>query len=212
MMNFQHSTTTPLRSVFLFFLFVGMFSLSCKEELPVYVPPEKVLSVKVELVEQLADRIAPPGAQMIRIKLVGENIYDEVFFDTVNIRGTMKISWLRNPGRERTIEFGERDFLNQDLISNKKMMLLPGQQIGFQFYWNLKGDDSVYFPREMNYVYAFRRECARHLGYQVICSDPEEMIVQGELSVFKNLEVISVSPFLFTVIGKAMVYPNGGLP
>ncbi len=201
------------QSIFQFSVLVGLsfaiLSLSCKEELPVYESPDKVFSVKVEVVEQLADRIAPPDAQVVRMKLTGENIYDEVFFDTVNIKGTMRISWLRNPGRERTISFDEKNFLNRDLISNRKMMLLPGQQFGFQFFWNFKGDDSVYFPSEMNYVYAFRRECARHLGYQVICSDPEEMIIEGEVTIFKNLEAISVSSFLFTVVGKGIVIPEG---
>lgn len=208
MKRYKNNGHTTIILFSLIVLFLVLSSISCKEEPPVYVPPEKVLSMKVEVVEQLADRIAPPGAQIVRIKLVGENIYDEVFFDTVNISGTMKISWPRNPGRERTIIFNELNFLNRDLIRNRKMMILPGQKFGIQLYWNMKGDDSVYFPTEMNFVYAFRRECGRYLGYQVICSDPEEMIVEGNVTIFKNLDSLSVSPFLFSVTGRSVVIPE----
>ncbi|MBI3193081.1 MAG: hypothetical protein HYZ34_01285 [Ignavibacteriae bacterium] len=184
-----------------------MFSLSCKEELPVYVQPANVFSVQVELVEQLPDRVAPPGAQMVRLKLVGENIYDEVFFDSVNIRGILNISWLRTNGRKKTIEISEKDFLNRDLIMNRKMMLLPGQKFGLQFFWNLRGDDSVYFPAEMSLDYAYLRDCGRYTGYKVLCSNPEEMIVEGTISLYKNIDVVSIQPFTFWVTRRSLEIP-----
>lgn len=203
MKNFQQAKVILV----LMLLSLGVFSLSCKEELPVYTPPEKVFSVKVELAEQLPDRIAPPGEQMVRIKLIGENIYDEVFFDTVNISGTLKVTWLRTNGRERTITIDERDFLNRELIINRKMMLLPGQQFGLQFYWNLKGDDSVYFPAEMSLARAYLRDCGRYMGYQVLCSNPEEMIIEGSITLFRNIGEIPIEPFTFFVTRRSKVVP-----
>ncbi len=189
-------------------IMLSLCSITCDEALPTYVAPKNVLSVHLETVEQLSDRLAPPpDHQMVRIRLMAQNTFDEVFFDTVNISGTMTISWVRRPLRVRNIRIEEKDFLDRGLIKNKKMMLLPGQQVGIQFYWDMKSDDSVYFPTEMNYIPAYNRNCGVYLGNTVICSNPEEMIIEGHLSLFKNLDSVHVEPTAFSIIGRNIIVP-----
>ena len=186
----------------------AMFSITCDEALPTYVAPKNVLSVHLETAEQLSDRVAPsPYHSMVRVRLTAENTFDEVFFDTVNISGTMTISWVRRPIRVRNIKIEEKDFLERGLIKNGKMMLLPGQKVGIQFLWDMKGDDSVYFPYEMNYVPASDRACGVYLGNTVICSNPEEMMIEGDVSIFKNLDPVHVEASTFNIIGKNIIIP-----
>src|SRR5512143_3919135 len=64
-------------------------ALSCHEELPVYQDPSRVLALEITSIEQLNDHIAPPGRQAVRIILSGENIYDEVVFDSVHLDGNI---------------------------------------------------------------------------------------------------------------------------
>ena len=186
----------------------AMLSITCDEALPTYVAPKNVLSVHLETAEQLSDRMAPPPYHsMVRVRLVVENSYDEVFFDTVNISGTMTISWIRRPLRVRNIQIEEKDFLERGLIKNRKMMLLPGQKVGIQFFWDMKSDDSVYFPYEMNFLPAADRACGVYLGYTVICSNPEEMMIEGSVSVFKNLAPVQVEASTFNIVGRNIIVP-----
>ncbi len=193
------------RIVLLLVVVAMLSSLSCEESLPTYVAPSQVLTASVEKAEQLSDRIAPPGRQMMRIKIVVENVYDEVFYDTVNIKGTMTITWLRKAERSRTITVDEKDFLDRDLIKNRKMMLLPGQKVGLQLFWNFKGDDSTYFPEEMVYARAEPRNCGGISGGTIICSNAEDMLVEGTLSIFKDLPPVSVEAYTFFAIGRMIV-------
>ena len=180
--------------------------ISCEETLPTYVAPKNVLSVHLETAEQLSDRVAPPPFHsMVRVRLVVENIYDEVFFDTVNISGTMTISWVRRPLRFRTMHIEEKNFVERGLITNRKMMLLPGQKVGIQFLWDMKGDDSIYFPTEMDYIPASDRACGLYLGITVICSNPEEMLIEGDISIFKNLKPVHVEVSSFFIVGRNLM-------
>src|SRR5438477_7701307 len=100
-------------------------SLSCNEKLPVYVAPTKILSLRVAKVEQLNDRQAPPGYQAVHFQLVGENIFDEVFQDSVDIKGSMRIWWKRKPQRFRTISLTLENFTSRGLIHNGRMLIVP---------------------------------------------------------------------------------------
>src|SRR5437867_7579523 len=106
----------------------GAISITCNEKLPVYVAPTKILSLRVAKVEQLNDRQAPPEHQAVRIQLVGENIFDEVFQDSVDIKGSLRIWWKRKPQRFRTMYLNLENFTSRDLIHNGRMLIVPGQQ------------------------------------------------------------------------------------
>ena len=186
---------------------LAFISITCQESLPTYVAPTKVLSVNVETVEQLSDRLAPPEHQEVRFKLLGENVFTEVFYDTVDIEGSVTITWIRKEGLKRTIPLTLENFLNRNLITNGKMMIIPGQQFSIQFYWNMKGDDSTYFPSEMNYARLYFRNCGSYQGHTVVCSDPEDMMIEGDVKIFKNLGYVHIPAAPFTVTGRGLVVP-----
>lgn len=189
-------------SIFLITALLSFFTMSCEESLPIYTPPANVLMMKVDVAEQLADALAPPGRQMVRLKLIGENVYDEVFYDSIDIRGTVTISWVRKFGRERTQTLDVRNLIDRTLIKNEKMMILPGQKFGLELFWNMKGDDSTYFPDEMNWARARLRRCGSYHSATIICSNPEEMFVEAEIKIFKNLDAVRVERFYFIIHGR----------
>src|SRR5689334_10381974 len=87
-MIFKNSTTMKAQKYLRLALLAipavsGLLTLSCNEKLPVYVAPTNILSLYVSKVEELNDRQAPPGHQAVHIQLTGENIFDEVFQDSV---------------------------------------------------------------------------------------------------------------------------------
>lgn len=183
-------------------LFGAMLSfLSCNESLPVYEPPRDVLALTVSQVEQMNDRIAPPGRQAVHIVIDGENIHDEVFLDSVHITGSVRIWWKRRPLRSITIPLDQRNLVNPNLVQNGKMLLLPGQKFSLDFFWNMRSEDSVYLPNEMNFAYLIRRTC----GIGIACADPEEFVVETSLLVYERLGILPAPPKEFTFIAKTNV-------
>lgn len=197
-----------MKSISNFFIAVlcMTFSLSCEETLPTYTPPQNVLALRVTTVEQLNDHIAPPGRQQVHLILVGENIHDEVFQDTVNFKGSMRIWWKRKPGRFKTIFLSEKNLTDRSLVHNRKMLLIPGQQFSLDATWNLRGDDGVYLPSEMDFSKLRQRYCDPN----VRCATPEEFVVEVSLNVYDRLGYISAPPREFTFIARTC--DNGGAP
>jgi hypothetical protein len=186
----------------MFIVTVSLFaiaSFSCDEKLPVYVEPKNILSLRVAKVEQLSDRQAPPDHQAVHIQLVGENIFDEVFQDSIDIKGSLRIWWKRKPNRYRTVYLTLTDFTSRDLIHGGRMLLVPGQQFTVDVIWNLKTDDSTYCAsvNEMNYAYPDERIC----DYNIVCSDPEAFVVESSLNVYDRLGYITADPKEFSFVG-----------
>jgi hypothetical protein len=181
--------------------FAALISFSCSEALPVYSPPQNVMSLEVTKVEQLNDHIAPPHRPRVHIVLVGENIFDEVFYDSVNIRGSMRIWWKRKPRRYRTIYLDERNMTDRSLIRNNRMMLLPGQRFSLEAYWDIRSDDGMNLISEMDFSYSMRRYC----DFNVVCANPEEFVIEVSLNVFDRLGYISATPKEFKYVARACV-------
>lgn len=176
-------------------------SLSCNEALPVYLSPENVLTIRMSEMEQLDDRHAPPENQVVHLEVAAENIFDEPFLDSVHIAGSMRIWWKRKPGRFRTIYLSEKNFTQRDLIHNGRMLLLPGQRITFEAYWNLKSDDSLYLPSEMDFSRLRQRSCY----INVACSDPETFVVETALKIYDRLGYVTAPAAEFTFIGRVCI-------
>jgi len=188
---------------FLFLLTSSILSISCKESLPVYVPPDKVIAIKVSKIEQLNDHIAPPNRPMVHFVIQGENIYDEVFWDSVNIKGSMRIWWKRKPVRYRTIYLTEKNLTDPTLIRNRKMMLLPGQRFSLEAYWDVRSDDGIFLPNEMDFSYLLKRYCE----HNVACGSPEDFVVEVSLNVYDRLGYLIASPVEFIYRPRACVCP-----
>ena len=185
---------------------IALFSLSCQESLPTYVFPTNIMSLDVKTIEQLSNRIARPGHQLVHMVLIGKNTFDEVFEDSVDIRGSARIWWKRKPRRFRTIQLSAQNFTDPALISNGKMMLLPGQQFGLDLYWNLMSDDSLYLVSEMIFN-NLRQE--RQCDWDVACSDPETFVVEASLSVYNKIGYVPAPAREFSFIGTTCITGSG---
>jgi hypothetical protein len=179
----------------------ALYALSCKEELPTYVAPQNVLALSVTTIEQLSDHVAPPEAQVVHLVLTGENVFDEVFMDSVDVKGTMTIWWKRKPDRSRTIYLTEKNMTDRSLIHNQRLMLVPGQTFSMDVDWDLRSDDDIYLPSEMDFLFARKRYCE----HNVICSNPEVFVVEVSLNVYNRLGYLSAPPREFTFIGRMCV-------
>ncbi|MBI1804630.1 MAG: hypothetical protein HY033_08650 [Ignavibacteriae bacterium] len=166
----------------------AVFSITCNESLPTYVFPQNVLAMNVTLVEQLSNRLARPGHQMVHLVLTGKNIFDEVFYDSASIKGTVRIWWRRKPSQYTTLYLTKKNLTNPSLIQNGKILLLPEQQFSMSVYWNVKSHDSLYLPDLMDFTYASNR---RGCDYNVICADPEEFVIEVSLQIYDKIGYVS---------------------
>ncbi len=191
---------------FLVALVAAVCSFSCNESLPTYVQPKNIVSIRVGTVEQLDDHLAPPGRQVVHITVLGQNTYDEVFWDSVNIQGTMRIWWKRIPVRYRTLYLTEKNFTDRSMIHNGKMLLVPGAQFSLDVYWNMKSDDGLYLPSQMDFSNLNYKTCSPNVS----CANPEDFVIEVSLNVYKRLGFLQAPPFEFTFIGR--VCKAGGYP
>lgn len=178
------------------YLAVAVAGYGCKENLPVYTDPQDVLSLRIAAVEQLDDHIAPPGRQAVRILLQGENRFDEPFLDSVDIRGTMKIIWERQPYRVRTITLDRKNLSDQSMVVNGKMLLIPGQSFSMEVIWDMRSDDGIYLPALMNFAWLTRRQCAPGIA----CADPENFFIETSLNVYDRIGVLHAPTAEFTFV------------
>lgn len=179
---------------------LSFLSMSCQESLPAYKFPDRILSLRVTLVEQVNDRVAPPGNQLVHFQLTGENIYDDIFQDSVDVQGTMRIWWKRKPTRFRTIYLTEKNFSNRSLIQDRRLTLLPGQQFTMDAFWNVKDDDSVYLPG-MDMIYQPVHVCDPNVS----CGDPEIFVVECSVSVYDRIGFIPAAPVEFPFVKRQCI-------
>lgn len=180
---------------------IALLALRCNESLPAYVFPQNVLSLNVTDVEENWDRTAPIFNQQIRIRLEGENTYDEVFQDTLDVKGTMRIWWVRFPDIFRTIVLSEKDIKERELIHNGKLTLLPGQKFTMDIYWDLLTDSGMYVADKFNFTKIYLRECLPNIA----CSDPEQFVVETSLNVFDRLGYLKAEPKAFYVVAHTCI-------
>ncbi|MBI1807589.1 MAG: hypothetical protein HYR76_11115 [Ignavibacteria bacterium] len=150
--------------------------------------------------------MAPPGAQIVHFVVIGENAHDEVFQDSVDVKGSVTIWWKRKPNRSRTVYITEKNFTDRNLIHNKKLLLVPGQKFSLDIYWDLRTDFGLYLPDEMDFSRLRQRSCASN----VACATPEDFVVEVSLNIFNRLGYVLAPAREFKFIGRACV--NCGYP
>lgn len=189
-----------------YFLIVlaSFFSLKCKESLPVHIVPQHVVDIKITTIEQYNDHIARPGRQKMHIVLSGENVYDEVFWDSVNIKGSVRIWWKRKPQRYKTIILTEKSLTNRALVHNGRMMLVPGQRFSMDMYWDIRSDDGIYLVSEMDFAKFNSRTCAAN----VICGNREDFVIEASLNIYDRLGYLKAPPEEFTFYPRMCKYPE----
>ena len=182
---------------------------SCNESLPAYHFPDHVISAQVTVAEQLSNRVGPPGYQKSHFVLQVQNTFDEPFYDSVDIKGSVRVWWKRKPQRYITLYISEQNLSTPSLITNGKLLMVPNQKITFDFYWDMKSSDSIYLPYEMDYTYA---TLLRVCDYTVVCSDPEQFVVESSLVLYDKLGYITASPVVYTFMGTECRNCGGGGP
>ncbi len=181
------------------FLLGMLVNMSCSESLPGYVFPEHVMSFNVTLAQQLSIRVAPPGKQSVQLIFEAQNNFTDVFYDSARIKGSVRIWWKRKPKRFTTLYLSAANLTNPTLIQNGKLLLIPGQKFTMSLFWDLMSSDSIYLPYEMSYTYAtLKRVC----NYRVVCSDPEEFVVEASLNVYDKIGYLTAPPVEFTFVGQ----------
>jgi len=179
---------------------LGLMLMRCNESLPTYKFPDRVLSLQATLVEQLPDRVAPPGNQVVHVRLTVENVYSDIFQDSVDVKGTVRIWWQRMPTRLRTIYLSVKNFSNRGLVQNGQLTLLPGEQFTMDAYWNLKDDDSIYIPN-VDLIYQPHHLC----DVNVWCGDPEIFVVDASVSIYDRLGFVAAPQVEFPFVKRECV-------
>ena len=178
---------------------VAIVALSCQESLPVYMPPQNIMTMKISLVEELDSRVAPPGHQAIHIVMTGQNVFDEVFYDSVDIKGSVRVWWERKANFFGTLYLTSANFVDKELIHDGKMLLSPGQQFTVETFWDMKSDDSVYLPGRMDFSFFSKRP---YCDVNIKCANPELFMAEATLNVYDKIGYISAAPKEFTFIAK----------
>ncbi|MFI5250932.1 MAG: hypothetical protein ACHQQQ_00750 [Bacteroidota bacterium] len=182
----------------LLIIFFALVALRCHESLPTYVFPSNVIGIQVLQINQVSDQTLPPQHQLIHIRLTGQNIYDVVFQDSIDLKGTLRIWMEQNPTLYRTYTLTYANLKEKYLVHDGKMTLLPGQKFTMDFVWNLRTDDGIFVGDKMNMVRGTLRNC----GPNIICTDPYNFIVESSLNVYDRLGVLTADPISFQLIVK----------
>ena len=136
--------------------------------------------------------------------IMGENIYDEVFWDSVNIKGSVRIWWKRKPVRFKTIFLTEKNLTDRTMIHNGRMMLVPGQRFSMDVYWDIRSDNGVYLPTEMDFYKARARQCYAN----VYCGNPEDFVIEVSLNVYNRLGYLVAPAKEFTFYPRVCKCPG----
>lgn len=175
---------------------LAVISFRCDESLPEYKFPDRVIEISITKVEEITPRQTPNGRQQLKFHLQGENVYDEVFQDSVDIKGSIRVWWERMPELYRTFTLNTFTLNERDLIHNGKMTILPGQRFSMDVVWDLRNDQGLYLPEKMNLTRTNTRVC----GTNIICADPETFVVEASLNVFDRLGYANAEPRKFNFV------------
>ena len=188
--------TDTIASIVLILVF-AVVTFRCDESLPTYVAPKNVMSFKIEQIDELPLRLAPPGHQLVHFQLTGQNTFDEVFEDSVDIKGSLRVFWIDNPDYYKTFVLNVNNINEKNLISNGRMTLLPGQKFTMDLYWDLITDGGVDLLTKLDFVRLVSRQCSPN----VACSDPEYFMAETSLNVFDRLGYINADSKIFPFVG-----------
>ena len=182
----------------------ALISITCNESLPTYTFPQNVFSVNITLIEQMSNRIGRPGHQLMHFVLTGKNTFDEVFYDSAKIKGSVRVWWRRKPGKYITLYLSKTNLTDPGIIQNGKILMTPGQQFSMNVIWNMKSFDSLYLPNEMDFSYAFtsRRGC----DFNVLCADPEEFVIESSLQIYDKLGLVAAPTREFIFVATSCLY------
>lgn len=168
----------------------GILLLNCEETLPPYTLPQETLILKPLIASQ---GTVGPGIPVINILIQGENQYEEVFQDTVSVKGELIIYWENRPDYIRSIPLNNTQFLEPTPILGRTMTLAPGEIFSMQVVWYLDTDDGLYIPDSLEY--------SDRLVNGLLYAEPITFVLQANLTLFNQLGLLQSEPFYFVFSG-----------
>jgi hypothetical protein len=147
--------------------------ISCEESLPTYQAPINVLGIEKIVAEQEYD---PQQGINIKFEVIGRNFYEETLEDTLNVRGSIRIRWKREPAFQATLTLGNDHFIKTS-VRDGMLRLDPLQDFVVTTRWWLKTDENL----------SFMDICAPDVATydgEKIWSEPETFLFDVRLTVF----------------------------
>lgn len=162
---------------------------SCNEVLPPYKDPREVFEGRL-----WGEYAISRTDNSLKVYMTMVNTFDETFQARAILRGRIVITWQRDPAHTRTATLDSTNLLTGNYNPTTGILTIdPGDSIRLGYSWGFETDAGDTVTRYFRY----QRDptCpARWL------SDPESMVVTGELKVFDKVDATTAPPGYVTFI------------
>ncbi|MHB1050907.1 MAG: hypothetical protein ACYC09_12575 [Bacteroidota bacterium] len=140
---------------------------SCNESLPVYTPPENVLSIEINPLNAETDSVRYSmldnnNPNLVRVTLTSPfhgyeiaivNNYEETIQDDLEIEGNLELSWEEKPELKAVIPITNTSFYDGDLDPVTGLVTInPGDTIRLRVYWDFRLTSSVWAFTQVQYT------------------------------------------------------------
>ena len=153
---------------------------SCDESLPTRIVPQNILGIENVIINQ---GTGPAGIH-VSIAVGVQNVYEETFYDVVDITGNIHIWQKQNPSIEA----------NLPISQHAKLQLKPGEKHFIYNFWLLETDDG----QDIIELLDFSGNDAR---FGILYARPELFILEVKVTFFKETGLLTSGPHEFTLQG-----------
>ncbi len=125
-----------------------LFSLSCKEELPVHNDPDQILQAIT-----WGQYVISPTDNSLKGYLTVSNVFDEALDGQAYLRGTLRIVWDRNSEYRKTFSITPANVISAPQYNRTtgRLTILPGDSIRLGVSWDFVADDGRRIEDWMSY-------------------------------------------------------------
>jgi hypothetical protein len=150
-------------------------------------PPRIVPENTLHITDVFATQGTDGGGLVLVVLIIGENIYEDTFHDTVSLNGYAHIWWKKRPEIEAHVSLHNYHFTTQNEIVGRILTLDPGDKFYIKTKWYFRTDagNSVldYFTFEEN---------PDNNGY--LHAKPETFVIQVKATLFDQLGFMESEP------------------
>jgi hypothetical protein len=195
------------------FLVTTVLALSCKETLPVYQEPPKVVecgmsyvapkSIDYSHLDENAPRNIRLSSPLTKIIVTATNVFDETIQDDALLSGYIEIRHPNKPGVYRKILFSKTDLVNNGQYEpfTNVLTIDPGKNVQIQVFWDYKDSTGTYvflglpIESEKSYNAFFYRD---HI--------PAPFIIKASIQLYKRLTPVRSSESEMTLHFYGTIY------
>jgi hypothetical protein len=176
-----------------------MMLLSCRFEDTI--APEPVPQRILVIANFFGDQANYPlTGPCVRICIVVENMGDEAIQDTLRVDGQVRI-WFKN----RPEIYGLQPVTNKDLfvpleVTSGRITLEPGQRVYLEVFWKLRTEDGRSIIDLVDYS-------GSPIVNGQMASQPEVLAMQGQVSIFPNMDYLQTEIYETVYIGYKSATP-----